>query len=37
LKIKGGLKMKKLAKFSLILAIVSLLVSGLYAGVVTKV
>ena len=29
--------MKKLTKFSLILAIVSLLVSGLYAGAVTKV
>ena len=29
--------MKKLTKFSLILTIVSLLVSGLYAGAVTKV
>ena len=28
--------MKKLSKFSLILAIVSLLVSGLYAGTTTK-
>ena len=29
--------MKKLTKFSLILAIVSLLVSGLYAGLTTKI